>query len=88
MISKEHGNIMMHWLRVVHLYEDNLSALLGIKWRELTFEIFYNNLLDEGLYGSVLSKVCSDPVVTFKLHNEIGRCSRRHMAERKADAAE
>ena len=87
MIFKEYGNIMMHRLRVIHLYEADLSALLGIKWRELTFEMFHNNLLDEGLYGAVPSKVCSDPVVISELQYEISRCSRRPMAEGKADAA-
>jgi hypothetical protein len=33
MIYKEPGNVKIHRLRVIHLYEADLSLLLGIKWR-------------------------------------------------------
>jgi hypothetical protein len=34
MIYKEHGNVKIHRLRVIHLYEADLSLLWGVKWRE------------------------------------------------------
>jgi hypothetical protein len=33
MIYKEPGNIKTHRLRIIHLYEADLSLLLGIEWR-------------------------------------------------------
>ena len=87
MIFKEVGNIMIHRLRVIHLYEADFSALLGIKWRELTFHLFKNKMIEEGLYGSVPTKLCQDPVLLAELQYEISRCSRRSYAEGKADAS-
>ena len=39
MILKELGNIKIHQMRVLHLYEANFGALLGIKWRQMTFKM-------------------------------------------------
>ena len=63
MIFKESGNVMVHQLWVIHLYKADLSALVGIKWRELTFHLFKKGYLDDELFGMVPSKVCQDPVI-------------------------
>ena len=35
MIEKEPGNPSLHHLRVIHLYENDYNAILGIKFREV-----------------------------------------------------
>ena len=34
MILKEEGNLKIHRLRVIHLYEADLNFILGLKWKE------------------------------------------------------
>ena len=74
-------------MRILHLYKADFSALLGIKWRNLTFELYHNKHLHEGLYGLVPNKSCHDPVILSELQYEISRLTRRPFAEGKGDAA-
>ena len=34
MIYKEEGNVKIHKLRVLHLYEADLNFMLGLKWKD------------------------------------------------------
>ena len=86
MILKEPGNIKIHRMRMLHLYEADFSALLGIKWRDMTFEMCSRKFLHDGLYGSVPNKSCHDPVILSELQYEISRCTRKPFAEGKGDA--
>ena len=86
MIFKEKNNIKIHRLRVIHLYEADFNALIGIKWRALTYKLFDAGILDDGLYGAVPTKRYQDPVLITELQQEISRLSRRAYAKGEADA--
>ena len=87
MILKEPGNIMIHWIQVLHLYEADFSALLSIKWRDLTYRMLLSNKLDAGIYGVVPGRVCHDPVLLSELQYEISRLTRKPYLEGKVDAS-
>ena len=68
---KKSGNIMIHWLRVIYLYEAAFNAVLGIKWRQLTYHSFQSNEIDKGVFGAVPTKLCQDLVLRAELQYKI-----------------
>ena len=52
MIYKEPGNVKIHRLRVIHLFENDLNFLLGIKWGQCLHKAQASNHLHPGQYGS------------------------------------
>ena len=52
MIYKEPGNVKIHRLRVIHLFENDLNFLLGIKWGQCLHKAQQDNNLHSGQYGS------------------------------------
>jgi hypothetical protein len=51
MIYKEPGNVKIHRLRVIHLYEADLSLLWGVKWRQGMRKAIKNKTLHTGQYA-------------------------------------
>jgi exonuclease III len=61
MIEKEPGNPQLHRLRVIHLYESDYNALLGIKMRQVVHRAEDTNSLHRGTYGSRANRQATDP---------------------------
>ena len=52
MIYKDPGNVKIHRLRVIHLYEADLNFILGLKWKDALHKAQQENTLHPGQYGS------------------------------------
>ena len=52
MIYKDPGNVKVHRLRVIHLYEADLNFILGLKWKDALHKAQQENTLHPGQYGS------------------------------------
>jgi hypothetical protein len=59
MIYKEQGNVKIHRLRVIHLYEADLSLLWGVKWREGMHKALKTKSLHQGQYGGLPGRDCT-----------------------------
>ena len=59
MIYKEPGNVKIHRLRVIHLYEADQSLLWGIKWGERMRAAINNKTLHPGQYGGLPGRSCT-----------------------------
>ena len=77
MLEKEPGNLKIHRLRVIHLYEADYNLILGAKWRELIHHCEDKNLLYPSLYGAQPGRGALDPVFIEELTNEITRLTRK-----------
>ena len=86
MIFKEPGNIKIHRLRVIHIYEADLSALLGIKWRQLTHELLKRKFFHPGLLATIPTKTVHDPVLNTVLQYEFSRITCTTVVKGKSDA--
>ena len=73
MIFKEPGNIKIHRLRVIHIYEADLSAVLGIKWRHLTHELLKRKFFHPGLSATVPTRTVHDLVLNTVLQCKFAR---------------
>ena len=95
MIEKEPGNPSLHRLRVIHLYENDYNAILGIKFREVVHKCNDNRQFNPGCYGSLANKQSLDPVYlevmqydyaqltrwdSIKFANDAGSCYDRIIA--------
>ena len=63
MIYKELGNIKIHRLRVIHLYEADMGLLWGAKWGKSMRKAVQENTLHPGQYGGLTGRDCTS--VTF-----------------------
>ena len=59
MIYKEPGNVKIHRLRVIHLYEADQSLLWGIKWGERMRAAVSEKTLHPGQYGGLPGRACT-----------------------------
>ena len=62
MIEKEPGNPSLHRLCVIHLYENDYNAILGIKFHEVVHKCNDNRQFNPGCYGGLANKQSLDPV--------------------------
>jgi hypothetical protein len=76
MILKEPGNIKIHRLRVLHLYEADFSALLAIKWRHLLYHAVNNTLFHSEQYGGIPGRDSLAIPFIEEMQMEITRTSR------------
>ena len=53
MILKKPGDIHIHRLRVIHLYEQDYNLLLAIKWRALIQNGNRKGIINPGQYGGI-----------------------------------
>jgi zinc-binding in reverse transcriptase/Endonuclease/Exonuclease/phosphatase family len=61
MIEKDPGNPQLHRLRVIHLYESDYNAMLGIKMRQVVHKAEDRNSINSGTYGSRANRQALDP---------------------------
>jgi len=74
-------------LRVIHLYEADLNALIGIKWRQLIHHVTDNRLLSPWQCGGFPGREAHTPVLLEELTWEITRTSRRPLLRMDFDAS-
>jgi hypothetical protein len=86
MIQKDPGNIKIHRLRVIHLYEADYNLILGVKWREAMHLAEDNKLLNDSQYGGRPGRNAHDPVFIEVMQAEICRTSRKSNIKFDVDA--
>jgi len=87
MIFKEPGNIKIHRLRVIHIYEADYNLILGVKWRTMIHQAEDANALHPGQYGGRPYRNALDPVFMEELTREISRASLKPIVTLQNDAA-
>jgi hypothetical protein len=88
LLAKEPGIPRCHKLRVIHLYEADLNALIGIKWRQLIHHVTDNRLLSPWQCGGFPGREAHTPVLLEELLMwEITRTSRRPLLCMDFDAS-
>ena len=87
MIYKEHGNVKIHRLRVIHLYEADLSLLWGVKWREGMQKSLKSKSLHQGQYGGLPGRDCTSLTYLEELRFDYCRLTRYPVANFDNDAA-
>ena len=63
MIYKEPGNVKIHRLRVIHLYEADQSTLWGEKWGKSLRKAVNDKTLNSGQFGGLPGRDCT--AITF-----------------------
>ena len=61
MIPKDHNNFKIHRLRVIHLYEADLTALFSIWSRRMVHAATAASCINSGSFGARPGKTSSDP---------------------------
>ena len=59
MIYKEPGNVKIHRLRVIHLYEANLGLVWGAKWGASMRTAVRDRTLHQGQFGGLPGRDCT-----------------------------
>ena len=75
-IPKEHQNFKIHCLRVIHLYEADLTALFSIWSRRMIVESEKHKCLHPGSYGARPGRTSTDPPFLTTLQIEIAHLTR------------
>ena len=86
MILKEPGNVKIHRLRVLHLYEADYNLILAVKWRQLIHTAEDSRALHPGQYGSRPRRQAPDPVFIEEMMNEVARNTRTSLIKFDNDA--
>jgi hypothetical protein len=76
MIEKDPGNPQLHRLRVIHLYESDYNALLGIKIRQVVHNAEDKDFLNPGTYGSRTNRQALDPTLLVVLQFDYASLTR------------
>ena len=88
MIPKQHNNFKIHRLRVIHLYEADLTALFSIWSRKMIVQATINNSLNPGSYGARPGRTSIDPAFISMLQHEISTITRTNLVVAPNDAAQ
>ena len=59
MIYKEQGNVKIHQLRVIHIYEADYNFLIGALWREAIQHAQKLGKINQGQYGGCQGRDCT-----------------------------
>jgi hypothetical protein len=86
MIYKEPGNVKIHRLRVIHLYEADLSLLWGVKWRQGMRKAIKNKTLHTGQYGGLPGRDCTSLTYLEELRLDYSLLTRFSVANFDNDA--
>ena len=72
---------------MLSIFTRHILNLLEIKWKELTFELFKQGHLGDGLFSKVPSKLCHDPLFLLEINYKISQLTWKPYNERKGDAS-
>ena len=84
-IFKEHGNIMIYKLRIIHIYKADLSTILTTKWKSFTHNLLLNNLFYQGLGTTVPIRTFHDPVLNPTLQWKISKLNWSTLVKGESD---
>ena len=76
MIYKEVGNVKIHRLRVIHLYEADMGLLWGAKWGKQMKAAVHEKTLHPGQYGGLPGRDCTSLTMFEELRFEYSRLTR------------
>lgn len=76
MIPKDEGVVKINRVRIIHLYECDLTATVSIHWRRTVYNAEHHRLLHPTAYGSRPGRDAKSPVFLEELQNEIYRLTR------------
>ena len=86
MILKEPGNLKIHRLRVIHLYEQDYNLVLATKWRKMISNCSNQQVLNPSQFGGVPGKDAVIPTFIEEMQYEISRASKRPLVHMDYDA--
>mmetsp|Transcript_30358 Transcript_30358/g.72755 ORF Transcript_30358/g.72755 Transcript_30358/m.72755 type:complete len:2117 (+) Transcript_30358:2729-9079(+) len=87
MIEKDPGDHRIHRLRVIHIYEHDLSIYLALHWKRMMYDAERRGLIHNGQYGGRKGRDPQTLVLYEELKNEICHFSRKNMVNFDNDAA-
>ena len=88
MIPKDHNNFKIHRLRVIHIYEADLTALFSIWSRRMVHASTAASCLNSGSFGARPGKTSSDPAFIGLLQHELSSITRMNLTIAPNDAAQ
>ena len=88
MIPKEANNYKIHRLRVIHIYEADLTALFSIWSRRMIYASSSSQSLNPGSYGARPGRTSTDPPLIALLQNEISAITRTSLCIGPNDASQ
>ena len=88
MIPKESNNFKIHRLRVIHLYEADLTALFSLWSKKMILQATAQSTLNPGSYGARPGKTSTDPAFVNLLQQEIATITRTNLAIAPNDASQ
>jgi hypothetical protein len=86
MIYKEQGNVKIHRLRVIHLYEADLGFLWGAKWGKAMRTAVKEKTLHQGQYGGLPGRDCTSLTYLEELRFDYAALTRVSFANFDNDA--
>jgi hypothetical protein len=86
MIYKEEGNVKIHRLRVIHLYEADLGFLWGAKWGKAMNTAVKEKSLHQGQYGGLPGRDCTSLTYLEELRFDYSLITRFSFANFDNDA--
>jgi hypothetical protein len=87
MIYKEEGNVKIHQLRVIHLYEADLGFIWGAKWGKAMKKAVKDKSLHQGKYGGLPGRDCTSLTYLEELRFDYSLITRFSSANFDNDAA-
>jgi hypothetical protein len=87
MIYKEEGNVKIHQLRVIHLYEADLGFLWGAKWGKAMKKAVKDKSLHQGQYDGLPGRDCTSLTYLEELRFDYLLITRFSLANFDNDAA-
>ena len=86
MILKDPTDFHIHRLQVIHLYPQDYTLLLSLKWRQLSRYTSSNSFLNESQYEEIPGRDSDMPTIIEELQYEISRASKHQLARKDFDA--
>jgi hypothetical protein len=83
---QETNNVKIHRLRVIHLYEADLSLLWGVKWREGMHKALKTKALHQGQYRGLPGRDCTSLTYLEELRVDYSKLTRYPVANFDNDA--
>ena len=71
MIYKEQGNVKIHRLRVIHMYEVDYNFLIGAVWREAIQHAQKLGKINQGQYRGYPGRDCTSVIYLEELRRDI-----------------
>ena len=86
-IYKEQGNVKIHRLRVIHIYEADYNFLIGAVWREAIQHAQELGTINQGQYGGCPGRDCTSVTYLEELKRDISNLTRSAYTNFDNDAA-